>query len=133
MKGRHGGVLQVYELHRPTCIINQISASAIAVQHSQLKACSHLPPFLWLNVRKRRILNYPPIQELHDIERGSDHSVVFTKAVGLRNRYVRLLKRMNDPILALDLVGCLGKEFSGRLFTENISVVVGVCDLVGWI
>lgn len=37
------------------------------------------------------IRNYPPIQELHDVERTANDAIIFTQAVGFGNRNVCFL------------------------------------------
>jgi uncharacterized membrane protein len=95
--------------------------------------CSHFVSRIRCNARERRVFDYPPVQEFHNIERGFYHLWVLTQAVGLWDWNIGLLQGMNDPILPFDLVGCLGQQFSRRLLTYNISLIIGCGELISWI
>ena len=73
---------------------------------------SHLVSFLNTDARERRILEYAALQKFHDIESSTNHTYIFAQAVCLRDRHICALQGVDDAILALDLVSCLGKQLA---------------------
>lgn len=53
------------------------------------------------------VLEDAAIEELHDVEVCADDFLILTEAEGLWDRDVGVLERVEDPVLAVDLVGRL--------------------------
>lgn len=83
------------------------------------------------DVRNDGILKDAPVQELHDVEGGSDDFWIFAQAVGSRNGNVGGCQGRDDAVLALNLVSRLGDQLSGRLLSEHIALALGRGQLIG--
>ena len=86
-------------------------------------------PRLWRDLGHARVGEYPPVEELHDVEWGADEVHVLAEDDGLRDghlpvrggRWVRvvLVQRAEHNVLALDLVCGLGEELACGLLAED--------------
>jgi hypothetical protein len=57
----------------------------------QLSKHSHLRSFFWGDVWDCRVLEYPAIQEIHNVEVGANHALILAQAKSPRNRHIGLL------------------------------------------
>jgi hypothetical protein len=55
------------------------------------RADKHFATVLWRDAWERCVFDYPPIEKLHDVKRGSDNARVFAQAVCLGNWDISLL------------------------------------------
>lgn len=79
------------------------------------------------------VLEDAAVEELHDVEGRAEHGRVLAQAVGLGHGHVGRGKRVDDAVLALDLVGRLGHQPSWWLLAQHVALAVGGGQLVGWI
>lgn len=66
-------------------------------------------PLFGPDLRHGRVGEDAPVQKLHDVKRRADHAAVLAQTVRLGHRHIRLLQRVDDLVLALDLVRRLGQ------------------------
>lgn len=78
-----------------------------------------------------RVLDDAPVEELHDVEGRADDAVVLAQAVRFGHGHVRLLQRVDDAVLALDLVRRLGHQLAGGLLAHHEPLPRAVGELVG--
>lgn len=88
------------------------------------------PSLVWGDARHGWVDEYPPVQKLHDVERGPDHALVFAQAYGPWNRHVCLLQRMDDLVLSLDPMGRLGQQLARRFLAKHVFRSVSRGELV---
>ena len=93
----------------------------------------HLSPLRGCHTGNCWVFDDAPVQELHNVEGRADDAVIFAQTVDLRDRDVGVLQRVQNPMLALDLVRRLGEQFSWWFLAHYILVACGGSELVGWI
>ena len=83
--------------------------------------------------RNTKVLEYPTVQKLHNIERRANYAIILAETIGLWNRYVCLLQGVYDAVFSLDSVGSFGQQLPWRLLAHDILDAVAVFELVGWV
>lgn len=91
----------------------------------------HRRPMLRTNTRNRRILEYPPLEELHDVEGRANHAVVFAEADGAGHGDVGARHGGYDAVLAVDLVGGAGEDLARGFLAHHVFLARGGGELVG--
>ena len=91
---------------------------------------AHCPPVCRRHVRESWIVEYPPIKELHDVERSPDDVLILAQGEGLGNWYVGVLERMDHSMLTLHLMRRLGQELAGRFLPKNKPAVIAVNEQI---
>jgi hypothetical protein len=84
----------------------------------------HLSPVLRAHVWDGRVLEDATVEERHDVESCAYDGVVFAKTKGLGHWHVGVLESMEDAILSVDLMGCLGEQLSWWLLAHDILLSV---------
>lgn len=85
---------------------------------------------LWRHAWHCRIFENAAIQEFHDVEVSTNDVAILTEAVGFWDWDVGLLKRVDDSVLAVDLVGSLRQQLAWRLLPHHILLARRICYLV---
>jgi small ligand-binding sensory domain FIST len=93
----------------------------------------HLSSLCSAHVRKSGVFEDAAVEERHDVEGGADDRVVFAEAESLRDGHVGVLESVQDAVLAVDLVGCLGEELSWGLLAHDILLAICGSQQVCWI
>lgn len=90
-------------------------------------------PLVCGDPRQDRVLDDAPVQKLHDVEVGADYGLVLAETEGLRHGHVGMLQGVQDAVLAVYLMRCLGEQLPWRLFPEHISLLIDGCEEVRWV
>jgi hypothetical protein len=93
----------------------------------------HLSPVLRAHVWDGRVLEDATVEERHDVESCAYDGVVFAKTKGLGDWHVGVLESMEDAILSVDLMGCLGEQLSRRLLAHDILLSICRFQEVCWV
>jgi hypothetical protein len=68
---------------------------------------AHFGPLLGRYFWDRGVFEDTPVEEFHDVEVAAYNAFILAECVGLGHGDVGLLEGMDDPVFAIDLVGCL--------------------------
>lgn len=94
---------------------------------------SHLHSVFGSDAWKRSIFKNASIQKLHYIKCCPNYRRIFAEAISIWDRNIGLPKRMDDLVLSLDSVCCLGEQPSWRLLSQYVFTIVGCSQLICWI
>jgi hypothetical protein len=89
-----------------------------------------LCPLVWGDARHGGIFEDTAVQELHDVECGSDHVLILTQAICFGDRDICLFQSMDDSVFAIYFVGGLGEQFARWLLAHDKFVAILVSELV---
>ena len=84
----------------------------------------HLSSVLRAYIWNGRVFEDTAVEERHDVKGCADDRVVFTQTEGLGDRHIGVLESMEDAILSVDLMGCLGEQLSWWLLAHDILLSV---------
>jgi hypothetical protein len=88
---------------------------------------------LGAHVWYRRVLEDTTVEERHDVERCANDGVVLAKTEGLWDWHIGVLESMEDAVLSVDLMGCLGEQLSWWLLAHDILFAVCRFQKVRWV
>lgn len=75
----------------------------------------------------------PTVQELHNVERGTDHAAVFAETECFWHRHICISQRPDDLVFSVYSVGGLREQLAGRLLAQDELTSIGGGDLVCWV
>jgi len=124
--GREGLELTVVKAALTAVILktDTLRLDAVELGQSGDGAVPHLSSVLGAHVWNGRVLEDTTVEERHDVESCAYDRVVFAKTEGLGDGHIGVLERMEDAILSVDLMGCLGEQLSRWLLAHDILFAV---------